>query len=116
MVDYATLLRDHTTLTCHCIDRVFLQGYVEKLQSAGQVCGFLNRRGFPIPSSAAFGKIGDRFVREIHRWAEAEGVPVHYFKKGEDKEEFVRPLFEVAAREAGEGRVVLLGIAQEKAS
>ena len=25
MADYATLLRDHTTLTCRAVDRVFLQ-------------------------------------------------------------------------------------------
>ena len=55
MADYATLLRDHITLTCRSIDRIFLQAYVPKLQSVGQVCLFLNRqRGFPIPSSAAF--------------------------------------------------------------
>jgi len=59
MTDYATLLRDHITLTCRSIDRLFLQAYVPKLQSVGQVCLFLNRRGFKIPSSTAFGQIGD---------------------------------------------------------
>ena len=38
MADYATLLRDHITLTCRSIDRLFLQAYVPKLQSVGQVC------------------------------------------------------------------------------
>ena len=38
MTDYATLLRDRTTLTCRCIDRVFMQAYVPRLQSVGQVC------------------------------------------------------------------------------
>ncbi|MGH2703991.1 MAG: hypothetical protein ACRDJ4_02515 [Actinomycetota bacterium] len=37
MTDYGSLLRDHTTLTCRCIDRIFVQGYVPKLQSVGQV-------------------------------------------------------------------------------
>ncbi len=54
MADYATLLRDHITLTCRSIDRVFLHAYVPKLQLVGKVCMFLNRqRGFRIPSSAA---------------------------------------------------------------
>ena len=45
------------------IDRIFLQTYVPKLQSVGQVCLFLHRqRGFPIPSSAAFGQIGEAYV------------------------------------------------------
>lgn len=57
MADYATLLRDRVTLTVRCVDRIFLQGYVPKLQSVGWVCQFLNwQRGYAIPSSAAFGK------------------------------------------------------------
>lgn len=60
MADYATLLRDHVTLTCRSIDRIFLQGYVPKLQSVGLVCRFLRwQRRFIIPSGAAFGKIGE---------------------------------------------------------
>jgi hypothetical protein len=113
MLDYATLLRDHITLTCRSIDRLFLQAYVPKLQSVGQVCLFLNRqRGFRIPSSAAFGQIGDAYVTAIHRWAQAERIPVRYFAKGENKEKIVEPLLRAAAEQGGEGKVVLIGIAQ----
>src|SRR5947199_9058011 len=116
MADYATLLRDHITLKCRSIDRVFLQAYVPKLQSVGQVCTFLRwQRKFKIPSSAAFGKIGDAYVKAIHSFAEKEGIPVVQFKKGENKEEKARAYIEAAARE-GRDRVVLIGIAQEKAS
>lgn len=115
MADYATLLRDHVTLTCRSVDRIFLQGYVPKLQSVGGVCQFLHwQKGFGIPSSAAFGKIGDAYVAEVYRWAKANGVPVRRFTKGENKEEIARPLIEAAEREGGDGRVVLIGIAQEK--
>src|SRR5207253_4743317 len=117
MADYATLLRDHITLTCRSIDRIFLQAYVPKLQSVGQVCRFLHRqRGCPIPSSAAFGQIGEAYVAEIHRWAKANGIPVRYFAKKENKEKIAEPLLRAAAEEGGDGRVVLIGIAQEKAS
>lgn len=117
MSDYATLLRDHVTLTCRCVDRFFLQGYVPKLQSVGLVCRFLRwQRGFKIPSSAAFGKIGDAYVKDIHRFAKVHDVPVIYFRKGESKEEIARPLIDAAAAEGGDGKVVLVGIAQEKAS
>jgi hypothetical protein len=117
MVDYATLLRDHITLTCRSIDRLFLQAYVPKLQSVGQVCLFLNRqRGFKIPSSAAFGQIGEAYVAAIHRWAEAEGIPIRYFAKGDNKEKIAEPLLHAAAEAGGDGKVVLIGIAQEKAS
>jgi hypothetical protein len=116
VADYATLLRDHVTLTCRSVDRIFLQAYVPKLQSVGWVCQFLHwQRGFVIPSSAAFGKIGDEYVRAVHRFAEANNIPVIHFGKGDIKEEIARPLLEAAAAAGGEGRVVLVGIAQEKA-
>lgn len=116
MADYATLLRDHVTLTCRSIDRIFLQAYVPKLQSVGWVCQFLRwQRGFGIPSSAAFGKIGDAYVAEVHRWAKQHDVPVLHFAKGENKEQIARPRIEAAAAVGGDGRVVLIGIAQEKA-
>lgn len=115
MADYSTLLRDSVTLTCRSIDRLFLQGYVPRLQTAGLVCRFLIGRGYPMPSSAALGKIGDAYVAAIHRFAEEHGIPVIHFKKGESKEETARPFLERAAAE-GESRAVLIGIAQEKAS
>ena len=116
MTDYGTLLRDHVTLRCRSIDRIFLQAYVPKLQTVGEVCTFLRwQRKFKIPSSAAFGKIGEEYVKAIYRFAEAHHIPVVHFKKGQDKEELARPYLEAAANE-GKDRVVLIGIAQEKAS
>jgi hypothetical protein len=83
MTDYATLLLNHVTLKCRCIDRILLQGYVSKLQTVGQVCTFLRwRRGCKIPSSAAFGQIGDAYVKAIHKFAEAHDIPVVHFEKG----------------------------------
>src|SRR6266498_1169461 len=92
MADYATLLRDHVTLSCRSVDRIFLQAYVPKLQTVGWVCQFLRwQRGYKIPRSAAFGRVGAAYVAEVYRWAEARGVPVVRFAKGENKEEIARP-------------------------
>jgi hypothetical protein len=86
MADYSTLLRDHVTLTCRSVDRIFLQAYVPKLQTVGWVCQFLRwQRGYPIPSSSAFGKIGDEYVRQVHRFAATNGIPVIHFKKCDNK-------------------------------
>ena len=116
MADYATLLRDHVTLKCRSIDRIFLQAYVPKLQAVGQVCTFLRwQRKFKIPSSAAFGQIGDAYVKAIYRFAEQHQIPVVKFKKGQKKEDVAQPYLDAAARE-GKDRVVLIGIAQEKSS
>ncbi len=88
MADYATLLRDHISLTCRSVDRIFLQAYVPKLQSVGGVCQYPHwQKGFGIPSSAGFGKIGDAYIAQVHRWATANGIPVRRFAKGENKEE-----------------------------
>ena len=66
MTDYATLLRDHVTLKVRSIDRIFLQAYVPNLQTVGLVCRFLRwQRNFKIPSSAAFGKIGEQYAEAI---------------------------------------------------
>jgi hypothetical protein len=117
MADYATLLRDHVTLKCRSIDRIFLQAYVPKLQAVGQVCTFLRWcRNFPIPSSAAFGQIGRAYEKEVNAFAKRNKVQVIRFEKGQNKEDLAKSYIDAAAREGGTGRVALIGIAQEKAS
>lgn len=116
MTDYATLLRDHVTLKVRSMDRIFLQGYVPQLQTVGMVCRFLRwQRKFPIPSSAAFGKIGEQYRKAIDHFAEQQKIPRVEFKKGQDKEKLALPYLAAAAKE-GRDRVVLIGTAQEKAS
>ena len=111
MTDYGTLLRDHVTLRCRSIDRIFLQAYVPKLQTVGWVCTFLRwQRKFKIPSSAAFGKIGEEYVKAIYRFAEARHIPVVHFKKGQDKEKVARPYLEAAAQEGKDQRILFRNV------
>lgn len=63
-----------------------------------------------MPSSAAFGKMGDAYVAKVHRFAEAHQIPVVQFKKRGNKEAVARPLIDAAAAEGGQGKVVLIGI------
>jgi hypothetical protein len=87
---------------------------VPKLQTVGLVCRFLRwQRKVPIPSSAAFGKIGEAYVRDIERYAKDNGIPLQHFKKGESKEAVARPLIDAAAKQGGPGKVVLIGVSQE---
>ena len=99
MATVASLLRERVTLQVNSVDRIFLAGCIPKLQSEGQVVRFLLDRGFPIPSPAALGKIGDGYVRAIERFARKHRIPVVRFKKGESKELVARSLY--AARRAG---------------
>ena len=71
--------------------RIFLAGVCAQAADVGWVCQFLRwQRGYVIPSSAAFGKIGDAYVADIHRWAKEHQVPVIHFGKGENKGSEIR--------------------------
>jgi hypothetical protein len=60
MTDYGTLLRDHVTLRCRSIDRIFLQAYVPKLQAVGPVPAVpldlrgCSRRTLPVGGNRVF--------------------------------------------------------------
>lgn len=55
-----------------------------QLQSPACVDRFLLRLGFRTPSSALFCKIGEAHTEGIHRWAKANAITIHNFKKGEN--------------------------------
>jgi hypothetical protein len=54
-------------------------------------------------------------LEAIYAHVKAHNIASVRFEKGQDKEKTARPFLEIAARE-GKGRVVLIGIGQEKAS
>ena len=78
MADYATLLRDHVTLTCRSVDRIFLQAYVPKLQSVGWVGQFLRwQRGYEIrPRRRSGGSVTPTWPRCTAGPSRGAGVPV----------------------------------------
>ena len=56
------------------------------------------------PSSAAFGQIGEAYVAAIHHWAKAEGIPIRYFNKGENKEKIVSACCGLRLRQAARAK------------
>jgi hypothetical protein len=53
-------------LDIQCLDRIYLNAYVLKLQSSAQVVAFLSGHlGYPFPSSALFNQIGSGFGARI---------------------------------------------------
>ncbi len=108
------LIHDHVSLSIACLDRLYINGYVPTLQTSGHLCYFLKEhRGNPIPSPALLGPMHDRFVREVKEFSERHRVPLVQFERGQRKDD-------VAAKyrakfKPSEG-VVLIGVAQEKAS
>jgi len=111
----SSLLADHVSLQVRSGDRLFLQGYVPRLMTEGQVIRFLLDRGFPIPSPAVLGTIGRQYADAIDRFVVENEIPVVKFVKGDVKEEIAREHFRAAEREDRYG-VVMLGVCQEKTS
>ena len=95
------------------LDRVYLNGYVAKLQTPGGVVYFFHdHRGKPIVSPALFEPIGNKFRKDIKDWAQANGVPVIRFRAGERKADVMAPYLDAAAA-TGRSQVAAIGCAQE---
>jgi hypothetical protein len=110
----AEVLREHVTLEVECIDRMYLNAYIPKLQYELGVVGFLRKhRGHPIASSALLQPISDAFIRSIEQLAQQQGIPVIPFAKGQRKDEVAQ---EHLAHFEGEEGILFIGKAQEKAT
>ena len=104
------LLDSHVILDLECLDRIYLNVYVPKLQMPGQVVYFLrDHRKMPIASPAIMEKMGNRFREAVRSFATTNNIPIVRFKKGERHIEVMEPYLK-AATEPG---IVAIGVAQE---
>jgi hypothetical protein len=102
------------TLEVECIDRMYLNVYVPKLQfTDGVVCFLRKHRGHRFASSVLLEPISRAFVAGIHRFARDQGVPLVDFAKGQRKDDLARGF--LAGFEGTEG-VLFVGRAQERAT
>ena len=106
------VLDGHVQLDLDCLDRVYLHGYLARLQVGGQVIQFLNHRGYPVPSPACLQQIGDAFRRRVASFAEANHIPVVPLKAADRNIEVMKPYLDAAAR-SGRSQVAAIGVAQE---
>ena len=61
----ATIIHQHVSLEVRCLDRLYLQAYMPKLQTPGGLCYFLHDDlGNPIPPPALLQP--DRWGRSVH--------------------------------------------------
>ena len=106
------VLEGHVALEVECVDRLYLNAYVPRLQVGGQVVQFLTGHlGNPVPSPVLFARIGNRFRREVRAFATEHQIPILHLKKpdrrrwDDRKLDHVRPHLElrypVRPREAG---------------
>jgi len=113
MPNVAEIIREHVTLDVKCVDRLYLNGYIPRLQSEGGVVAFLRQAGArAVPSPAIFGTITDAFKARLRAWCERRQIPWIDFPKGERKDDIVQKYRDRFPAAAG---VVLVGVAQERA-
>ncbi|HUK72259.1 MAG TPA: hypothetical protein VLW50_26410 [Streptosporangiaceae bacterium] len=111
-VTVSDVLAGHVKLDLDCLDRIYLHGYLGRLQVGGQVVQFLKHRGFPVPSPACLQQIGDAFRRRVASFAEANHIPVVMLKAADRNIDVMRPYLERAAT-TGRSQVAAIGVAQE---
>src|ERR1039458_8379589 len=76
VVNINDVLEGHIRLELDCLDRIYLNAYVNKLQVEGQVAYFLrDHLGNPVPSPALFEKIGNRFRAAVRAFAKGQRRP-----------------------------------------
>ena len=114
MPNVAEIIKDHVTLEVRCIDRLYLNGYIPRLQSGGGVVDFLVRGcGQKLASPAVLGQISDSFKTRLRAWAQQHKIPWIEFRRGERKDTVVQRYRERFRKPHG---VVLIGVAQERMS
>ena len=113
MPNVAEIIREHVTLDVKCVDRLYLNGYVPRLQSEGGVVAFLRQAGgHVVPSPAILGEITTSFRERLRAWCDRRAIPWIEFRKGERKDDIVQ---KYRARFPASAGVVLVGVAQERA-
>jgi len=112
MLTVKEILTDRITLDIECVDRVYLNGYVKHLQLPGGLITFIREQmGFPIPSPMVLPPVTKAFREAVEKFADAQGLTIVDFAKGEDKDETARAHLAKFSKKSG---VVLIGKAQEQ--
>ena len=108
----ADVLADHVTLEVECIDRMYLNLYVERLQYSTGVVGFFkHHRGATFASSVLMDPMTRGFVRDVERFVAANDLDLVTFERDQRKDDVAK---EYLANFAGEEGVLFVGKAQEK--
>jgi hypothetical protein len=108
----ADVIDQHVTLELESLDRVYLNVYQPNLQTPKSVFWFLRQfHGQGAVSSHKLKAITERFLSNIQRYADQQGVPIISFEKGQRKEDVAAEYLE---RFQGREGLLFIGKAQEK--
>ena len=119
VVNIDEVLEGHVALEVHCVDRLYLNAYVQTLQVGPQVTRFLeDHLGNQIASPVLLQQIGNRFRRDVKAFATANKIPILALRKpdrsrwDDRKLDHVRPYLDAAER-VGRFGVVAIVATQE---
>lgn len=111
----ADVLKNHVVLELECIDRMYLNLCVPRLQREQAVAAFFRfHRGHRFASSALMEPMSKDFVTRMERYAQEHQIPVVRFDRqprGVKQDDLAQ---EFIARQNGREGVMFLGKAQEK--
>jgi len=111
----ADVLAEHVSFEVECIDRMYGNVYVPRLQYVNGLVGYVHRQlGLPIASTAPLAAITDRFVLQIHKFAQANHISWVDFVKGQRKDDVLHEQLKVFQTSGQTEGVVFIGRAQEK--
>ena len=100
--------------TYHCFDRIVISGYLMGMQRCGQVVYWLqNVLGITAIDKAALSKRSGEYVSWVEALARKQKIPLEWWEKGVNKEEYVRPYLQKAER-AGRWGVYFIFQAMEQ--
>jgi len=107
------LLNGHVTLEVECLDRLYLNGYIGPLATAGGLVNFMREQLHkPIPSPVVLGQVTEKFRDAVKVMAERQQIPVYQFNHKECKDEVANQIRQQRGVRDG---IVFIGVAQEKA-
>jgi hypothetical protein len=106
------ILDHHVTFQLECIDRMYLNVYVPRLQCESGIAQFFRgHRGHKFASSALMDPMTKAFVAAMECFAKQHEIAVVQFRKGQRKDDVMKEHLARFARPEG---VVFIGKAQEK--
>src|SRR5213594_2890703 len=110
----AEVLNEHVTLQVECIDRMYLNVYMPRLQHVAGAVQFIRYHlKQPLASTALIAQMSRKFVESIERFIKENDIPVVEFRRGQRKDEVAKERLAKFDQEEG---VVFVGKAQEKAT
>ena len=108
----AEVLGKHVVLEVECIDRMYLNAIVPRLQIVEGALRFIRQqRGAQVPSTNAVEPMTRAFIQAIEQFVREHQIPMVSFQKGQRKDELAA---EMRAKHPQRDGVVFVGKAQEK--